>query len=729
MAVKLSSLTLSKRNPIWVSPSAWISSISCARTVENFPESNQDHPPNSSQFEQNVNILRNNLAPDNLIRVLDSTNDLSAAVKVFKWASLQKRFSHTADTYYRVILKLGLAGHVQEMEGFCQNMVKDKCIGGKEALAALVDTFVKHCRIDEAVLVLVSMNSGGYNPSIETFNSVMGAFVKEKRDLQEVLFIYKEIVKAGNLPTIDTLNYLLEALFETDHVESALDQFKRMNKKGCSPNSRSFEILIKGLIAKSRVDEAVSVLNEMFESRFQAEMSFFSCTIPLFCLENKPEVGIKLFRMMKDCNFVPDLLTYAVLVRCLCDNLWLDDVINLIEEMTEAGLTLHDKAYVDVINMFSRLGKFDQAIEFLEDNHVLETSAHNVLLEGCCSAGKLCMAKHLLEKMSERNIDDCDSWNILVRCVCEQEGSRKASQLIGRMVVLSFIPDCATYSALVTGNCKLSKYEDAVKLFYQIQAKCWVLNSVSYSKLIEGLCHVGRIVEAAEVFCYMSRKGYSLGSSLFNLLIKGVCSLGKVDEAIRLRRWACYSGTSCTSSTYTTIMIGLAKANKGKDLLLVLSQMLVEGCGLDLEAYCILILNMSLQNRIKYSVLLFNMMVEEGLIPKSEKLLEILSCIADQSQLCMISCSIDKLISNCEIMNPSIYNLLINGLLKEGNKHEACRLLDLMLEKGWVPDSKTHGLLIGSVVSGEPDSCALAYGNSIMQDTVSNILSEGLDKT
>lgn len=728
MAVKLSSLTLSKRIRIWVSPSAWISSISCAHAVENFPESNQD-APTSSLFEQNINFLRNNLAPDNLIRVLDSTNDLSAAVKVFKWASLQKRFSHTADTYYRVILKLGLAGRVQEMEGFCQNMVKDRCPGGGEALTALVDMFVKHCRIDEAVLVLVNMNSGGYNPYIETFNSVMGALVKEKRDLQEVLFIYKEIVKAGNLPTTDTLNYLLESLFETDRVESALDQFKRMTKKGCSPNSRSFEILIKGLIMKNRVDEAVSVVNEMFESRCQAESSFFSCTIPLFCQENKPEVGIKLFRMMKDFNFVPDSLTYAVLIGCLCDNLWLDDAINLIEETTEAGLTLPDKAYMKVINMFCKLGKFDQAVEFLEDNHVLETSAYNVLLEGFCSAGKLCMSEHLLEKMSDMNIDDCDSWNILIRCVCEQEGSRKASQFIGRMVVLSFIPDCATYSALVIGNCKLSKYEDALKLFYQIQAKSWVLDSVSYSKLIEGLFHVGRIVEAAEVYCYMSRKGYSLQSTLFNMLIKGICDLGKVDEAIRLHQWACYSGTSCTSSTYTTIMLGLSKANRGKDLLLVLSQMLVEGCNLDLEAYCLLIQSMSLQNRGKHSALLFNMMVEESHIPNSEELLEILSYMADQSQLSMISCSIDKLISTCEIMNPSIYNLLINVLLKEGNKREACRLLDLMLEKGWVPDSKTHGLLIGSVVSGELDSDALVYGNSIMQDTVSSILSEGLDET
>ncbi|PQP96690.1 pentatricopeptide repeat-containing protein [Prunus yedoensis var. nudiflora] len=209
--------------------------------------------------------------------------------------------------------------------------------------------------------------------------------------------------------------------------------------------------------------------------------------------------------------------------------------------------------------------------------------------------------------------------------------------------------------------------------------------------------------EATEVFCYMSSNRCSIQSSSFNMLIKGVCETGKVDEAIRLQKLAYYSGTSSTSSTYSAIMLGLSKLDKAKDLLVVLSKMLVEGCNLDLDAYCILIQSMSLQNRVKECILLFRMMVNEGLIPDSERLFNLLSCIANLSQLHVISDSIDKLASSSEALNSAIYNVLINGLWKEGYKREACRLLDIMLEKGWVPDAKTHGLLIGSAVSEEVD--------------------------
>ncbi|XP_062081736.1 putative pentatricopeptide repeat-containing protein At3g16710, mitochondrial [Humulus lupulus] len=723
MAVKVSSLAFSKRLPFWVISSAYISSISCASSAEIFPETN---PSNSFDFEHNIQFLRNKLVPDSLIRVLDSTSDLSSAVKIFKWASLQNRFHHTADTYFQIILKLGLAGHIQEMEGFCQNMVRDRIPGTEEAFSALIDAFVKHGKLSEAKVALVNMNLGCHNPSIETFNALMGALVNTKRDFQDVLFVYKEMVKAGVSPTIDTLNYLLEVLVETDRLETALDQFKRINKKGCLPNARSFEILIKGLIAQNRVDEAVKTLYEMFESECHPDLRFFSCTIPLFCQENRPKEGIKLLSMMKDSNFVPDLSTYTVLIKCLCEDLLLDEVISLLEEAIEIGSALPNDSLVDVINMFCELEKVDEALKFLEDKHILETSPYNALLEGCYCTGKLSTAKDVLWKMSERDIDDSNSWNILIRWVCEQEGIRKASELVGRMVLSSFTPNCDTYSALVIGNCKLSKYKDALELFYKIKAKCWVLDTVSYATLVERLCSLGWIQEAAEVFSYMSKKGCSLHSSSFNMLIKGVCDTGHLSEALRLRQLAYYSGTSCTSSTYTMIMHGLLTVDKPKDVSVVFSQMLVEGINLDLEAYCILIQSMSLQNQIKKGTLLFNIMINEGLVPDSERLLHMLSWIANQSQLSTILCSINKLICR-EEMTASISNVLINGLWKEGHKREANRILDLMLEKGLVPDAKTHGLLVGTNGREQVYSEAQSNGNSATEDTVSNILIEGLE--
>jgi pentatricopeptide repeat protein len=81
---------------------------------------------------------------------------------------------------------------------------------------------------------------------------------------------------------------------------------------------------------------------------------------------------------------------------------------------------------------FCKLRKINETLEFLEDRCVFETSPHNALLEGCCRAGKFSLAKGLLEKMYERNIANCDSWNILIRWLCKNSRIRKAFELLGK---------------------------------------------------------------------------------------------------------------------------------------------------------------------------------------------------------------------------------------------------------------------------------------------------------
>jgi pentatricopeptide repeat protein len=186
---------------------------------------------------------------------------------------------------------------------------------------------------------------------------------------------------------------------------------------------------------------------------------------------------------MRASNFVLNSFICKVLIRCLCENLLLDDVMNIFKKMIDCDIKPSYNVFLDMINVFCKLGKINEALEFLEDKCVYETSPHN-----CCRAGKFSLAKGRLEKMYERNIANCDSWNILIRWLCKNARIRKAFEPLGKMIVFSCIPDCATYLALVIGNCRLNRYGDALKLFHKIRANCWVLDAISYSELVEGLC-------------------------------------------------------------------------------------------------------------------------------------------------------------------------------------------------------------------------------------------------
>lgn len=728
MAIKLSSLLFLKKIPKRVSLNASISSLSCANVIHMNPETDQN-PQNSSDFESKIQFLKNKLHPDSLVHVLNSTTDVYSSLKLFKWASLQKTFKHNLNTYYLMILKLGLAGNIEEMEGFCNEMVKENCPGFDEVFLGLIDSFVRNNRLDEALRVLSCMNKTSFKPSLGVFNVLMGVLLGAKRDFKDVLFVYKEMVKVGIAPNVETLNHLLEALLEDDRIETALDQYRRMNKKGCSPNSRTFEILVTGLINKERVDESLLVLDEMLELGCEAGLSFYTRVVPLLCWVNKCEAGLMLLMKMKASKFPPDSSIYGALIQCLCRNLCMDEAINLFEEIMDSGITPDDDLFVDVVNGLCRSCKFSEAKKFLVDNDVDITSPYNALLGAYCSDGNLPAAKGLFDEMLGRKLTDRFSWNYLIGCLCEIGGIKKALVVLCRMIVSAFVPDSTTYSALIVGKCKQNKLEDAFLLFNQVQRKCQVLTSVSYAELVKCLSQKEKIHEAAEVFFHMSSKQIALHSTYFDLLIKGVCALGNVENAIRFLFLAHYSGTSYSSVAYNSIMQGLSKLNNTDDLLVVLSRMIVDGCPLEEETYSILIKSMSLANNPDNCARFFNVMLSKGILPNSETIASLLSCLDKNSQMHIILCAIHQLISRSDVLDSNMYNMLISGLLKEGYRDAAGRLLDIMLGKGWIPNTETHQLWVGSAVKGESEVGASITENLCLQDEVSSILADALAQT
>jgi pentatricopeptide repeat protein len=119
-------------------------------------------------------------------------------------------------------------------------------------------------------------------------------------------------------------------------------------------------------------------------------------------------------------------------------------------------------------------------------------------------------------------------------------------------------------------------------------------------------------------------------------------------------------------------------------------------------------------------------MVNQALVPDQETFELLVNDMALFSFLNMVAQSLLKVVDTSGIVSPRIYNIIIYGHIKEGFKNEACKFLDQMLEKGWVPDSRTHQVLVGNI-GGEKDKEVGQVYQTVDDDNVSNILLEGLD--
>ncbi|CAL4944846.1 unnamed protein product [Urochloa decumbens] len=680
----------------------------------------------SSEFDSVIRSLKNNLQPERLTRVIDSTSDSSLALRIFRWASHQRYNVRTVDTYSCMISKLTAAENRDDMDSLLGEMVRLRVPALEQALDGLVQSLSSKDQFDEALLVIQHATSAKLKLSLSTCNGMLCGLVKQGSGLRLFMLAYMEIVKSGVLPNVETLNWLIQALCESGRVDLALIQFDRMSRKRCSPNSHTFEILIMTLCSHGRADEAVELFYKMMQLRCTPDSSFYTQVIPLFCKSGKVREAIKLHQMMEKDGLQLGVHLYSSLIICLCENQLLDDAMMILNRMIASGLAPMTSAYVDIVDCYCTSAKFHKALSFLEENDVTESEPYNVLLRWLCIDGRLQDSVRYLEKLHNRGLVDCESFNILITHFCNEGNIRRASELIGRMVVSSFEPDESTYSAIISCYCRLGLYIDALGMFRRVSVSNLSLNSESFSQLIEVLCHMERIQEAVEVFKYHSKRGCSLTNNSLDMLIQGCCLSGRIREAVQLRSLAVCTGISCTFFTYDIIIQALHRLKKKKDVLVLFAQMVMEGCLLDGYAYTSLLRSFLTKETIFEATILFNRMVNQAFVPDQETFELLVNDMALFSFLNTVAESLLKVVNASGTVSPRIYNIIIYGLIKEGFKNEACKFLDQMLENGWVPDSRTHQVLVGNISAEVAGEVGQVY-QTVDDDSVSNILLEGLN--
>ncbi|GJN23036.1 hypothetical protein PR202_gb10652 [Eleusine coracana subsp. coracana] len=561
----------------------------------------------SSEFDSTIWSLDNNLHPERLSRVLDSTSDSSVALRIFRWASHQRANVHTVDTYSCMIFKLAGSGNRDEMDGLVSEMVRLKVPALGEAMNHLVQTLNHKNLFDEALLVVQHACSQKLKLPVSACNGVLRGLLKQGKGLRVFMLAYMEIVKAGVLPDVETLNCLIEALCQSGRLDLALIQFDRMNKKRCAPNSHTFEVLITALCSCSREDEAVKLFDKMLQLRCTPDRGFYAQVMPLFCKSSKVKEVVRLYQIMKEDGHQLDIHLYGALVRCLCENQLLNDAVMVFKEIIVSGLAPMTSTYVDLVDCYCTLAKFHNAVSFLEDNGITESEPYNVLLKWFCKSGRLQDSVSYLDRFHRRGLVDYHSWNIVIGRFCNEGDIRRASELIGRM---------------------------------------------------------------------------------------GSCMAGNIHDAVKLRLLAVCTGTSC----YT-----------------------LDEYGYNVLLHCFLTKETTFE-----AAILFNRMVNHGFVPDQETFELLVNNMAWFSFLNMVAESLLKVVNTSRTVSPRIYNIIIYGLIKEGFKSEASKFLDQMLEKGWVPDSRTHRVLVGTAVEEEARDGGEIY-QTVDDDNVSSILLEGLD--
>lgn len=360
----------------------------------------------------------------------------------------------------------------------------------------------------------------------------------------------------------DAYNLMIDALGKVRQFDVAWDLIVEMDQSGVTPNTTTFLVLIRRLIAAGLTRQAIRAFDDMegFVER-KVLIQDFIFLIDTLCKYGNVKVATEIFNERKN-MFEPDVKLYTVLIYGWCKIGRVDMAERFLREMAEVGL---------------------------ESNVV----TYNVLLNGVCRKVSL----HPEERF-ERTI-------------------RAADNVFNEMCARGIEPDVTSYSIVIHVYSRAHKPQLVLDKLEVMKERGISPSAVTYTSVVKCLCSCGRLEDAEVLLNEMVCSGVTPSAETYNCFFKEYRGRKDADNALKLYR-KMKKDHSCTPSMHTyNILLGMfLMLNKLVTVRELWNDMKNSSIGPDLDSYTMLIHGLCEKQRWRIACEFFVEMIEKGILPQ-----------------------------------------------------------------------------------------------------------------
>ncbi|RWW26227.1 hypothetical protein BHE74_00059890 [Ensete ventricosum] len=324
-----------------------------------------------------------------------------------------------------------------------------------------------------------------------------------------------------------------------------------------------------------------------------------------------------------------------------------------------------------------------------------ETYTFNILISSLCDSDRIEEARLLFDNMPLKNCQpDEFSFGILICRYCKAGLTHRAVELLDEMERLGRSPNIVIYNTLISSFCKDGSIGEAEKLVERMRKDGLFPNVVTFNSRISALCKAGRVLEAYQIFRDMQEDkvlGLPRPNQItFNLMLAGFCKGDMLEEARALVELMKVGGSLASLQSYNIWLSGLVKCGR-----LLEAQQLLEEMVQQAQAMFHGALTACGQKEVLYS-LMCNEYFMYGKISEAKEFLQIAlekefslehfpykNIVEELCKEDMIDDGhslINTMIAKRYLFDPATFMPVIDALGKKGNKHEADKLSEKMMD-------------------------------------------------
>ncbi|XP_055806012.1 pentatricopeptide repeat-containing protein At4g36680, mitochondrial-like [Solanum dulcamara] len=292
-------------------------------------------------------------------------------------------------------------------------------------------------------------------------------------DIEAFLESHKDDKKITQEPFLSSIirSYGLAGMFD-----QALNTYLQMDDLGTPRSAVSFNVLLSACVNSKLYDRVPQLFDEM----------------------------------PKRHGFLPDKISYGVLIRSYCEMGTPELAIEKLKEMEEKGVEITAVTFTTILHSLYKGGRSDEAEkvwnEMVNRGCNPDVGAYNVKIMNI-QGGDPEGVKGLIEEMSNVGLKpDTISYNYLMSCYCRNGMMDEAEKVYEDLETKGCNPNASTFRTLIFYLCKNEQFDTGYKVFREsVRAnKIPDVNTLKY--LVHGLVNSSKVKDAKEMIRTMKKK-------------------------------------------------------------------------------------------------------------------------------------------------------------------------------------------------------------------------------
>ncbi|XP_057533266.1 pentatricopeptide repeat-containing protein At2g45350, chloroplastic-like [Amaranthus tricolor] len=383
---------------------------------------------------------------------------------------------------------------------------------------AMIDGYVKAGLISVARELFDCMEI----KNLISWNSMIAGYMQSRGNLDKAWELFKEMPKRD----LVTWNLMIDGLAKCNEMESAHDLFERMPER----DAITWATMIDGYAKTGCVD----IARNLFDQAPEKDIVVCNTMMAGYVQSGNFVEALKFFYdILNMDNSFPDRTSLLIVLSAIAQLGRVDEGITVHSYIKSNGIAIGGKLDVALIDMYSKCGCIDSAIQVFENVDLKDVDHWNAMIGGLAVHGLGELAFDLYTEMRKQSIEPDDITFIGLLSACGHSGLVKEGKICFELMrrVHKLEPKLQHYGCMVDILGRAGRLIEAKEFIAEMPIEP---NDIVWRTLLSACIYHGNLDLGQQVAERLTRLDLSnLGS--YVLLSNMYAGFGKWDDVSKIR--------------------------------------------------------------------------------------------------------------------------------------------------------------------------------------------------